>query len=165
MALTYTLSGGIWQATIRYRDIYTRFAETELHADASLSEGDFSNFVQAFCDLVDKVTDCKILSYRVSKVYVVGGSSSPVDGALANEKARLTLRTAFGKASWVSFPAPNPSVLISSERTLNTSHPDIAALVTLLESGDGTVQPTDSNGSDLETLLTTDIRTRKVSYR
>lgn len=159
MPVALTLVGG-WKATITYVDVSQNSSSTNFHIAPAVTATDAYNYLNAVAQAIELLTDAKVLNASLSRLYAGSGSAAAVAGGNVEQKGVFGFRTFAGKTAIVTIPAPKIAKMKADERSLNEADADVAALVTLLITGDGTTEASDSNAQSLDELLYTKVRHR-----
>jgi hypothetical protein len=106
-------------------------------------------FATAYANACAALSDSKVDRYTVSFSAFDNAAVAATAGSNIEKKAVLLLETAAGKTVKYAIPDPIEGVLDANKIDIDLAATEMAALVTLLTTGDGTIVPVDTNGSDI----------------
>lgn len=160
MAITaLTAVGGI-TATFTLTDFTNRSVTAQGLMPAATTLANAQALALAIAQALEPLTDCKVSAVNIGVRYTTTGADAAVQGNYAEDKGVFSIQTAAGKVVRFAVPGFKNSKLLGTTRSIDLADTDVAALTTLLITGDGTTAPVDSNGSDLASVISAKIRQR-----
>lgn len=160
MAITaLTAIGGI-TVNITYRDFTGRTVTSSYLVPAATTLANAVAHALALTQALEPVSDAQIVAVNVGGRYTAVDSDVAVQGNKAEDKGAIGLRTAAGKVVRFTIPGIKNAKLLGQTRDIDLTDTDVAAVTTLLVTGDGTVAPVDSNASDFTQVVYGKLRQR-----
>lgn len=119
-----------------------------------LTLAQYGAYADAVAPYIDGITAGQILSAKMSVGLTLAGApfGAALEGADVEEKALFVFRSANGYLKRVTIPAVNEAV-VQTSGALNEADANVAGFITMLQTGDGVVAPTDYRGDDLVSLV------------
>jgi hypothetical protein len=134
--------------TISVEDITGSPSSMQLHVAADVTLADIETRVASLNTALAAATDCRVLGYSVSKMFVDTAPPVAAAGGRVERRGVFGIRTDLGKVARISVPGIK-AALVSPTGGLLSTDAAIAALRAELTGGDWT----DSNGGVLTTVL------------
>lgn len=144
-------------AQIDYVDGKNKASFTRVRVPTGFTVAQYTTFVQDLAQAVCDITGCLITGASINLSFSLTGLNT-IASAASNVAAKMFLTVKSAVAGFFSkFSIPTflgDTMVTAGTDQVNLADTDVAALVTLLEDGDGTVVPCDKYGN---ALTTTDI--------
>lgn len=147
MALAFT-------AQIDFVDAKNKASFTRIRIPTGLTIAQYTSFIQDAAQAITDISGCIVTGASLNVALDLAGASlGSAAAAAANiaTKAFFKVRSAvsgfFAKMSLPTFDEDN--LVVAGSDAIDTADTAVAAYITLVETGDGTVVPCDKYGNDL----------------
>lgn len=114
----------------------------------------YQNYADALATGVEAITAGQILGARMSVALTLAGApfAAAIEGADVEEKALFVFRGVNGFLKRMTIPAVDEAI-VNQNGTINTADASVAAWLSNIVAGDGTIAATDYRGDDLTSLV------------
>jgi hypothetical protein len=161
MAITAIAAVGGVSLNVAFTDKTGQSSNTTINVPDTATLAQVEAYALAALQALEALSDCLISGATVSIQYGVTGADPAVAaGNYAEDKGVFSFRTAAGKKSQISVPGIKEAVRVTGGRTIDTANADVTTFTGLIVTGDGVIAPVDTNGQDLDLLLSARIRQR-----
>jgi len=139
-------------AQINLVDDKNKTSFTRVRVPTGFTIAQYTSFVQDLAQAVTNISGCRVTGASISLNFSMAGLTAAASAvADVASKAFLKVRSAvagfFAKMSIPTFD--EDSLVLTGSDQIDTADVDVAALIALIETGDGTVVPCDKYGNDL----------------
>jgi hypothetical protein len=161
MAITAIAAVGGVSLNVAFTDKTGQSSNTTINLPDTATLAQVEAYALAVLQAIELLSDCLISGATVSIQYGVTGAAAAVAGGnYAEDKGVFAFRTAAGKKSQVSIPGIKEAFRVVGGRTIDTTNVSVTAFTDLIVTGDGVIAPVDTNGEDLDLLLSARVRQR-----
>jgi hypothetical protein len=140
---------------LSWQDGAGRKAVQRIHVPSGLTIAQIETWFDAMIAELDPVTDCVLVGASVSvELSIPGGlkASAAADSKVENG-ALFSFLCAGNYYTRTRLPAIKDTMMVDNSTAVDTSDEDVAAWLTLMTTGDGTVAPCDSREADITSLV------------
>lgn len=154
MPATFAVIGG-GGITYTFRDAKgansTLNVNFEYTGTSTLTE--LKTFADALGVELESLSDAELVRYNINLAMDASGATAAVDYKRVEDKGVIIAQTAAGKNVRFSIPAIKETVLGTDQITIDLANADVTAFTNLIVTGNGTIAPVDSNGSDITSIV------------
>jgi len=145
-------------AQVNFVDAKNKSSFTRVRVPNGFTIAQYTAFVQDLAQAVANMSGCRVTGGSISLNFTLTGLAATASAvADVASKAFVKVRSAvagfFAKMSIPTFD--EDSLVLAGSDEIDTADTAVAAFITLIETGDGTVVPSDKYGNDLTTTSIT----------